>query len=109
MEVEDGRGAVVTKGHMLYRSGPIIWCSRCAAYSQKRVRGLAKPCPRRVRARDTLDNLMAGRPPLARKAARAEYTPKRLTITEWLEWRRTEAPVTDALELIEGDELEGLD
>ena len=30
--------------HRLFRSGDVVWCARCGAYSSARGRGLARPC-----------------------------------------------------------------
>ena len=109
---EDLACSVFTRGHALWRNGPVIWCSRCAHYSRKMVRELANDCPRRVTSKHRLANLAAGRSPTGRITGLVVATPERLSVADWLDWREEqqgrgspvhERPVNEVISLIEQD------
>jgi hypothetical protein len=79
-----------SSGHRIWLTGPYAWCSICGCHSMRRLKGLAEPCGARRTQEVAKKNLANGKCPTARAADRAIYKPKRLTTTEWAQWR--EAP-----------------
>ena len=103
-----GRFAVA-HGHRLWRSGGVVWCSRCSKYSVKLTRDLCRPCTgataksqRWIRA-----NLAAGRPPRGRVSDPA-VRPRRLLVAEWLEFRHGVASEAQLLQWVGADGLSGV-
>ncbi len=82
-------------GHVLWRTGPFVWCWRCARHPRSQLRDLSAPCSGAVQQRWWCRNLAEGHGPKTPRARVAEFTPlglpRRLLAREWRDFatRRT--------------------
>ena len=87
MVIDDVGRHVSVNGHVLWRTGHFVWCSRCPVYASKIVRGLATKCCGVVKQPARRTNLAEGRAPNAAKRGRVLAALVRLTVADWLAWR----------------------
>ena len=81
-------------------SEPYVWCLRCGAHSKKRVRNLAKACvgaPACSYHRRVRELLAQGKHPVSGAVLNGAVR-RRLTVDEWLEFRKSlhGGPLLDA-------------
>jgi hypothetical protein len=77
---------VLANGHRLWRTGDYIWCIRCARYTKRFLRDLARPCTVLVKQKWWRTNLLSGRAPRAKATDCRIGEPHRVTVDEWLGW-----------------------
>jgi hypothetical protein len=73
-----------SNGHLLWVTGPYLWCSRCVCHTKLCVRNLAKQCSGHVKAKWCLVNLRAGRAPKAKVSDEVIGVPVRLSVAHWI-------------------------
>ena len=86
-QVAPGRLATVNN-HVLMKSAPYVWCSKCGAHTRKRLGLLAKQCrriPGSRRYRMCCERLAQGKDPVT-GALLPDAEPQRLTSEEWQWW-----------------------
>lgn len=84
-------GYAVANAHRLWRTGPYIWCIRCAMHTSCLVRNLASTCTGQLEHNKwRRDNLLEGKPPKTRRSDAGRTASvgvaHRITVDEWLGW-----------------------
>ena len=88
LTIQFGAQAVTDQGHVLWKTGPWVWCRRCGHHAQQRLAGLRTRCPGHPEQTWQLGNLCAGRAPKAKVRDRPVGTPTPLTLSDWDNWWR---------------------
>ena len=109
-------------GHVIWATGPYLWCKRCGHHSKQKVYNLASQCMPPDKSKRGLWNRYArlsnGQSPYARAADERIGVPHRVTLEQWLALRgisldgapepqQVDAAIQlDAIERDEGAELD---
>jgi hypothetical protein len=97
---------VLANGHRIWRTGDYIWCIRCARYTKRFLRDLARPCTAEVNQKWMRTNLLAGRAPRSKVTDYSIGVPHRVTVDEWLAWSFSHAGEAESAEVAGADEAQ---